>query len=142
MAKPQLVVNTNQTRIKQYDDALVNSLIQSSSPIDYKKIETTLATDFPDQPILEAKFNIAPQVESLSPVEQDYFIRLKLMEWKVDQLQKQVSQISSVPSESLIFKIWFWLYSILIWVGSIVGGRFLILFTDKLIDKYWVNKIN
>ena len=137
MAKPRLDADTGKQQHALYDFAPINSLIQSSAPIDYKKFETQLSASFSNQPTLQAKFNIDPQVGTLPPAEQNYIIRLKLIEWKVEQLQDQITQISSTPSESLIFKTWFWFCSLLIWACSIVGGQILTSRTNKLIDKYW-----
>ena len=138
MAKSKPVVNASKLQSEQYDYAPVTSLIHSSSPINYKEFVTKLSASLPNQPTLQAKFNIDPQIEKLPAAEQNYLIRLKLIEWKIGQLQDQVSQISSTPSESLIFKTWFWFYSLLIWAGSIVGGQILTFHTDKLIHKYWI----
>ncbi|MDR3476620.1 MAG: hypothetical protein P4M14_01135 [Gammaproteobacteria bacterium] len=137
MAKSTPAAYASKLQNEQNDYASVNTLIQSSSPINYKEFETKLSASFPNQPTLQAKFNIDPQIEKLPATEQNYLIRLKLIEWKVGQLQDQVSQISSTPSESLIFKTWFWVYSLLIWAGSIIGGQILTFHTDKLIHKYW-----
>lgn len=135
MAKPQLT-DIGKQQHKQ-DTALVNSLIQSPTPIDYKKFQTNFSVSFQDQPTLQAKFNIDPQVEALPPSEQNYVIRLKLIEWKIGQLQDQITQISSTQSGSLIFQIWFWFCSLLIWIGSIIGGQILTFYTDKVIHRYW-----
>jgi hypothetical protein len=140
MAKSKPTAYTSKLQSEQYNYAPINSLMQSSSPINYKEFETKLSASFPNQPTLQAKFNIDPQIEKLPEAEQNYLIRLKLVEWKMEQLQNQISQISSsTSSESLIFKTWFWFYSLLIWAGSIVGGQILTFHTNKLIDKYWSN---
>lgn len=136
MAKPKLAASSNMQQREQYDFAPFNSLIQSSVPIDYKKYETKLSASFPNQPTLQAKFKIDPQVGTLPSAEQNYIIRLKLIEWKVEQLQNQINQITSTPSEPLIFKRWFWFFSLLIWAGSIIGGQILIYYTNKIIVRY------
>lgn len=140
MAKSKPMAYTSKLQSEQYYYAPVNSLMQSSSPINYKEFETKLSASFPNQTTLQAKFNIDPQIEKLPAAEQNYLIRLKLIEWKMEQLQNQISQISSsTSSEFLIFKIWFWFYSLLIWAGSIVGGQILTFRTNKMIHKYWGN---
>lgn len=137
MAKSKPIAYASKHQNEQYNYASVNSLIQSPSPINYKEFETKLSAAFPNPLTLQAKFNIDPQIEKLPATEQDYLIRLKLIEWKVGQLQDQISQITPISSEPLIFKTWFWFYSFLIWAGSIVGGQILTFLTTKLIDKYW-----
>jgi len=137
MAKPK--ANADEVKNEQLYYAPVNTLMQSSSPINYKQYNATVSASFSNQPTLQAKFNIDPQVEKLPPNEQNDLIRLKIMELKIDQLQNQISHISSTQSESLIFKSWFWFYSLIIWAGSIVGGEILTFHTKKLIYKCWGN---
>ncbi|HSW69788.1 MAG TPA: hypothetical protein VLI69_06540 [Gammaproteobacteria bacterium] len=134
MAKPKLVGSAQQDNESLYF-APVNTAIQSSSPIDYKQLKATLSVI--DQSILQTRFKINPQIEKLSVNEQDYIIRLKLLEWKIDKLQNQITQLSSSQPESLIFKLGFWIYSLFIWTGSIVGGQILRFHTDRLIQKKW-----
>ncbi|KTD76546.1 hypothetical protein [Legionella waltersii] len=131
------VARASQVQSEQYNFASVNSLIQSSSPINYKEFKTKLSESFQNESTFQAELNIDPQIEKLPITEQNYLIRLKLIEWKTEQIQDQISKILSTPSESLIFKAWFWVYSLLIWASSIVGGQILTFHTNKLIYRCW-----
>ncbi len=138
MAKPELIDESNKLKNDQSYSSIVNSLMQSTSQIDYKEFESKLAASFQDHPTFQAKFNIDPQIEKQPIVEQNYIIRLKLIEWKLGQLEDKMSHMSSTPSESLIFKKWFWIYNLLIWAGSIIGGQILTFHTNRLINNCWI----
>ena len=70
-------------------------------------------------------------------VTQNGIIRLKLMEWKIGYLQNQIDSVLS-SQEPLIFRVWFWIFSIIAWAGSIVGGKILTFFSQRyIIEKYW-----
>lgn len=137
MAKSKSVTRASQVQNEQYNFTSVNSLIQSSSPINYKEFKTKLSESFPNESTFQAELNVDPQIEKLPITEQNYLIRLKLIEWKTEQLQDQISKILSTSSESLIFKTWFWFYSLLIWASSIIGGQILTFHTNKLIYICW-----
>lgn len=116
----------------------VTALMQGSEQINYRMLENKFSPSFLSQSGIKTHFKIDPNVATLPPVEQNVVIRLKLMEWKLEQLQNLINRFAISKSEPLIFKTLFWILSVFIWIASIVGGKILIFFTERyIIHKYW-----
>lgn len=136
LAKPSITTNISKLESEQFKYVASLSNIQNSSPIDYTKFESMLSASFPNQPTLQTKYNIDPQIQELPKTEQNYLIRLKIAEWKIEELQNQIVKISNTQPESLIFNILFWICSLIIWIASTVGSQILSFYTDKFIRKH------
>lgn len=121
MAKPNLTISVSSNDNLQK----VKDLIQNPQPLDYKTTSELFASH-PD-------LHIDPKIENLPSSDQNYIIRLSLVEWELSQLQKQLSQVYSEP---LIFKIWFWICSLFLSAISIFAGKIINFYTDLLIQKY------
>jgi hypothetical protein len=140
MAKLASYADTTTLITKQKSNPLnaqINMLIQSQSQLSYKDVQTNLlktsAYHLASPTVVMDSFNIGPELEKLPANEQDYAIRLKLFDWKFENLQTQLEKASLQQEQPLIFKTWFWLYSIIIWAASIIGGRILNHYTDKFL---------
>lgn len=112
----------------------VKTFTQSPGQLSYKDFQEKLSVSYSNQSAFSpATFGINPQIEKLSINEQNYLIRFKLLEWQLEHIQNQLYEISNEP---LIFKIGFWIYAFLTWVGSIFFGRILMHYTDKFIREH------
>ncbi|KTD42877.1 hypothetical protein [Legionella parisiensis] len=136
LAKPHTNLNTN----KSYTpiDEEISSLINNPEILSYQMLEKKPLLNFQNGSALQTQLNILPQIKNLPPIDQNTIIRVKLVEWKIKQLQDQFNQFSTDNNEPIIFKTLFWLLSFLVWIGSIVGGKMLNFLTDRyIINKYW-----
>jgi len=115
----------------------VKTFSQSPGQLSYKDFQSKLSVSYSNQSAFSsATFGIDPQIEKLPINEQNYLIRFKLLEWQLEQMQNQQYEISKLNTEPLIFKIGFWIYAFLTWVGSVFFGRILTHYTDKFIQKH------
>tara|TARA_B100000989_G_C19531008_1_gene469862 strand:+ start:1180 stop:1584 length:405 start_codon:yes stop_codon:yes gene_type:complete len=90
----------------------------------------------PQIPQREHTTGLQINVEHLSTLpisQQDNIIRSQLTEWQLGQFQKQILTMISEENNPLIFKVGFWLCSIVIWAGSIIGGKILNQFAEYFI---------
>lgn len=115
----------------------VKDIAQSQEQLSYKGLQAKFSVSHPQSTFSSATFGIDPQIEKLPVNEQNYLIRFKLLEWQLENIQNQLYEIStSDTAEPLIFKVGFWIYAFLTWVGSIFLGRILTHYTDKFIQKH------
>lgn len=137
MAESKLNVEGEQLQNMPYKE--VTELIQTPSNITYQMYETKLSASFNSQSI-DTQLKLNPRIENLPLSEQNSIIRLKLMEWRIGYFQNQLDRLLSSTQEPLIFKVWFWIFSLFAWAGSIVGGKILTFFSQKyIIERYWDN---
>lgn len=119
-------------------DQRITELIKTPELLNYQILEKKLPLRLNGKADMTAQFNLFSQIKSLPQQEQNTIIRIKLIEWKLQHLQDQISQCKMPQNEPIIFKTLFWILSFLIWIASIVGGKMLNFLTDKyIIDKYW-----
>ena len=123
----------------------VSSLTQSSTILNghvvTKKLSNLSIHDTDKVTKLNIYFN-SPQLTRLPIAEQNYLIRIKLLEWKLNDFQEQLNIIATQPSCSLLSKIPFWIFSFIIWVASVIFGRILTNTVDSLCRKYNFPKKN
>ena len=110
----------------------INTLIKTSKEINYQMLKSNYSASFLNETGIQHTFDIKPQLNQLSIEEQDKVIRLKLLEWQIKQIQNQLS-LTNPQNQSLVFKLGFWVGSLLIWIFSIIGGKMLVFYTDEYI---------
>ncbi|HAT9088265.1 TPA: hypothetical protein JBB31_01635 [Legionella pneumophila subsp. pneumophila] len=121
----------------KFDEEITN-LINNPTVLNYQILENNLPSSFQGESNIKAQFNLLPQIKNLPPIDQDTIIRVKLVEWKVKQLQTQFNTFVVRNNEPIFFKTFFWIWGFLIWIGSIIGGKMLNFLTDKyIINRYW-----
>jgi hypothetical protein len=133
LAKPNL--SSYSISNKDYKKYAEVTMLASSPNQDYKKFTSELSEKFPTQPGMALKLNISPDIAKLPVSEQANAIQLRILEARVGYLQNELTKISEAQSESLIYKLWIYVWSILIWTLSIIFGRVLEHITDKFYCK-------
>lgn len=104
--------------------------------LSYQGFVGELSAKFPNQPDLATKFNVSPTIDKLPVNEQGNAIRLSVLESRIEYLQLELNRIVESQSESLIFKLAFYFWAFLVWMGSVVIGRILEHLTDHFNNKY------
>lgn len=127
MAKPSNKFrNSEQSQNIGYATAIINN----PNIVSYQTLKTTSSANFLNSTGINNKLS-GTRVKDLTPEEQDKIIKSNLLKWKISQLEIQVEALSQ--SDSLIFRLWFWVLTFFLWVGSTVFGRVLLFVTDEYI---------
>jgi len=97
----------------------------SSTPekLVYDSLESKLPTDLRNSGAIQSKFKISPDIKKLPLDEQNNLIRLALLQWQIEQLNNKITTSFNQKNESLIFQIWFWIFSSIIWLFSIAAKK-------------------
>lgn len=112
----------------------MDSLLKYNDKLEYGYIENI----FHGEDILKSRFNINPELQNLPPAEQDFRIRSSLLGWKIEQLQWMLSDYNTSEKTPLILRLWFWIWSSVIWASSVVFSQVLKFAADRhIIQKLW-----
>lgn len=111
----------------------VTTLIKTPEKIDYQMLENKFPEAAQSIKFIASKFKINTETKNLPSNEQNYVIRIKLIKWRLDEFQRQIQRVLVSENNSLMYKGWFYFWGLMVWVGSIVGGRLLIFLSDEFI---------
>lgn len=125
LARPKIFTEINNEPTVKLETEI--RAILNNTKIDYQSYQASFSSKL--QP------NIPTEVSKLSPAEQDSYIRYYLLNRKIEQIEKQIPDMINKASPSLIFNIYFWMWSLFLWAASIVGGEILIFYTKRILHR-------
>lgn len=119
-----------------YEASYPESTILEESNLSYQRHINELSSKFPASYGIAAKLDIDVNMARLIINEQANALRLNLLESRIGSMQRELDEMIAASSEPLIFKLAFYFWGFLVWMGSVVIGRILKHLTDRFNNKY------
>lgn len=127
LATPTPQIGSQSQKDKRYNQE-VKAIAQASEEIDYQMLEKNYSPSFLSDTGIKSKFENNPKLHELTSDRQDKVIKSILLKWETSQIE----------NKSLILTPMFWLWSLLIWIASIIGSKILNFFMEEyVIRKFW-----
>ncbi|STX39279.1 hypothetical protein [Legionella feeleii] len=133
--------NTNDVLfVKTKEAQVVNSLLKSSQSINYETLSNKLSFTAPSYVStisMQKEFKVPFEIKKYPQNEQNYLIRIKLLEWKIDQLETNFYNTLANSQPSVISNIWTWFWSAI----GLICATVLAQVTTYLTQRYIIQKL-
>ncbi|MFW2571669.1 hypothetical protein ACN4Z3_12325 [Legionella sp. 29fVS95] len=115
----------------------VNNILQSNDSINYEMLKSATSVQGPNFS-LQTDFHIPLETKYFAESKQNDFIRFQLIEWKINHLEKQLTEYIQNNSNSVLANFYTWLWGIIGLIFSTILIQIINHLTHKcIIEKFF-----